>query len=200
MLKLLIATSNRGKAIEYRQIFSDLPIELLTLADKGISEIVEEQYYTYAENALHKALSYAEISHVITLADDSGLEVDALNGQPGITSARYAGKEASDKQRVTYLLGKLGGIPWERRTARFKCVIAICLPTGKSGIFMGECEGFIGLEPKGVNGFGYDPIFYFPDMQQTMAELSSELKNRISHRALAAQKAREMLKEMVEKS
>jgi XTP/dITP diphosphohydrolase len=137
---------------------------------------------------------------VRTLADDSGLEVDALNGEPGIRSARYAGKDASDRDRIEYLLAKLKGVPREQRIARFRCIIAVATPQRVLDTCEGECKGIIVFEPKGENGFGYDPIFYFPEYAKTMAELISEVKNRISHRALAAQKACLVLERFVERS
>jgi XTP/dITP diphosphohydrolase len=132
-------------------------------------------------------------SGLLTLADDSGLEVDALNGEPGVMSARYAGKNASDTDRVKYLLSKMKDVPKEKRTARFRCVIAIAQPDGQVEFCEGECKGLIAFEPCGKNGFGYDPIFCFPKYGKTMAELPIEIKNRISHRGRAAQKARLIL-------
>lgn len=196
MLRLLIATSNPGKLREYRQLLHGLCFELVGLIDAGIALKVEEKYDSYAENALHKALSYAGESGLITLADDSGLEVDALGGEPGVKSARYAGKDATDSQRVQFLLRKLHGLTHKERTARFKCVIAICRPQGESGIFYGECTGLITEQPAGAGGFGYDPIFYFEELGKTMAELEPEVKNRVSHRARAAGSARGMLQEI----
>jgi XTP/dITP diphosphohydrolase len=162
--------------------------------EEGISITVEEGTTSMEENARQKAVSYARVSNVTTLADDSGLEVDALGGEPGIRSARYAGKMAGDIERVNYLLNRLEGIPWESRTARFKCAIAIAAPTGKVEICSGECEGLITFKARGNNGFGYDPIFYFPEYEKTMAELPIEIKNQISHRARAAQEACRILR------
>jgi XTP/dITP diphosphohydrolase len=132
----------------------------------------------------------------LSLADDSGLEVSALGGEPGVRSARYAGEDASDAERVRYLLSKLDGIPQEKRQARFRCVIAIANPQGEVELCTGECEGFIAFEPKGERGFGYDPIFYLSELGKTMAELPPEKKNKISHRGRAAARAREVLKRL----
>jgi len=199
MPRLLIATTNQGKIAEYRFLFKGLPFELVSPADSGISGEVEEGHDSMEENARHKAVFYACSSGLITVADDSGLEVDALGGEPGIHSARYAGEGASDRDRIVYLLSKLGGIPWEERTARFRCVIAIAIPEGILEVCEGECEGIIAFEAKGENGFGYDPIFYLPEFNKTMAELTLETKNRISHRARAAEKAYRVLKEFVDR-
>jgi XTP/dITP diphosphohydrolase len=191
--KLLVATNNKGKIKELRSLLNNIRFELVTLSDVGISTVVEETGATMEENAQLKATRYAAESRLLTLADDSGLEVDALGGEPGVKSARYAGDNASDSDRVNYLLTKLILVPWEKRTARFKCVIAIATPEGKFVLCDGECHGLIALQPKGDNGFGYDPVFYFPDLGKTMAELPPEVKSRISHRAVAANKVPEIL-------
>ena len=184
--KLLIATNNKGKAREFHELLDRIPFELVTLADVGITTQVEETGKTFEENARIKSRAYAAASGLVTLADDSGLEVEALGGEPGIKSARYAGENASDSDRVNLLLSKLKGVPRDKRNARFKCVIAISTPTGEIAVTEGECRGLIGFKPKGKNGFGYDPIFFFPDLGKTMAELPSEVKGQISHRARAA--------------
>jgi XTP/dITP diphosphohydrolase len=191
--KLLIATSNLGKVKEYQALLSQLPFELTTLAEQGIAVEAEEGGSSLEQNAAAKATRYAEISQFTTLADDSGLEVDALRGEPGPLSARYAGEGASDRERIDYLLAKLSDVPWERRSARFRCVIAIATPSGEVELCQGECEGFIAYEPKGGGGFGYDPIFYLPELGKTMAELSFEEKNKVSHRGKAARKAHQLL-------
>jgi len=167
--------------------------QLVTLQQAGITGVVEETGRTFEENARLKAITLAIRSNQITLADDSGLVVDALGGEPGVMSARYAGEKATDVDRVNFLLGKMTGVPWEKRTALFKCVIAIATPAGDVALCEGECHGFISLEPKGDNGFGYDPVFYFPELGKTMAELTPEVKGRISHRARAAMKVPEIL-------
>ena len=194
MPKLLLATSNSGKIREYRSLLGSLGYQLVTLAEQGIAEVATESGNSYEQNAQLKATAYAKLSQLITLADDSGLEVDALGGKPGIHSARFAGEGATDADKARILLAELTGIPWERRTAHFKCVIAIATPEGRVELCHGECHGMIAFEAKGENGFGYDPVFYLPEMGKTMAELSLETKNRISHRAQAARKAQEVLR------
>ena len=196
MPKLLLATSNPGKIREYRLLLDCLGYEITTLAEQGITKAVTESRNSYEQNARLKAITYAKLSQLLTLADDSGLEVDALNGRPGIKSARFAGKAATDAGRVTSLLARLEGVPWERRTARFKCLIAIATPAGQCQTCYGECHGIIALEPKGRNGFGYDPVFFVPEKGSTMAELPLATKNEISHRARATQKARQILQQL----
>ena len=191
--KLLLATNNPGKVKEYRSLPSGINHELVTLQQAGITSVVEETGRTFEENARLKAITLAIRSNQITLADDSGLVVDALGGEPGVMSARYAGEKATDADRVSLLLRKMAGVPWEKRTALFKCVIAIATPAGDVALCEGECHGFISLEPKGDNGFGYDPLFYFPELGKTMAELPPEVKDLISHRARAAMKVPEIL-------
>jgi len=193
MPKLLLATNNKGKVREYKSLLRGIPFELVSPAEVGITTEVDEVEKSFAANARLKATMMAAESRLLSLADDSGLEVDALGGEPGTLSARYAGEGASDRDRVNYLLTKLEGVPEEKRTARFRCVIAIATPEGEVELCSGECDGLIALEPRGNRGFGYDPIFYLPELGKTMAELSPELKNRISHRGRAAEKAREVL-------
>jgi XTP/dITP diphosphohydrolase len=196
MPKLLLATSNPGKIREYRSLLDGLGYEITTLAEEGIANVVTESGNNYEENARLKANTYAKLSQLTALADDSGLEVDALNGEPGFKSARFAGKAATDADRVSSLLAKLNGVPWRRRTACFKCVIVIATPEGQSKVCYGECRGLIAFEAKGKNGFGYDPIFFLPEIGKTMAELPLEMKNQISHRARASQKARQVLQQL----
>lgn len=196
MPKLLLATSNPGKIREYRLLLDGLGYLITTPPEEGIAEVIAESGSTYEQNARLKAVVYARSSRLTTLADDSGLEVDALNGEPGIQSARFAGEAATDTEKVCLLLAKLQGVPWERRTACFKCVIAIVGPRGREEICRGECHGMIAFEPKGKNGFGYDPIFVLPETGKTMAELPAEIKNQISHRARASQKARQVLQQL----
>jgi len=186
MMKLLIATHNPGKVKEYQALLAGLPLELTYPAQEGLDIEVTETGESFAENARLKAAAYARASGLLTLADDSGLEVDALGGEPGIHSARYAGNGASDEERYRLLLEKLPGVPWEERTARFRCVIAVATPAGQVYTAEGTCEGIIAFAPQGEHGFGYDPVFYFPEHGMTMAELPPETKNRISHRAKAA--------------
>jgi XTP/dITP diphosphohydrolase len=196
MPKLLLATSNLGKIREYRALLDGLGYRITTLAEEKITKVVTESGNSYEQNARLKAITYAKLSQLTALADDSGLEVDALNGEPGVKSARFAGRAATDADRVTFLLARLDGVPWERRTACFKCVIVIATPEGQSKVCYGECRGMIALEAKGENGFGYDPIFFLPEIGKTMAELSLATKNKISHRARASQKARQVLQQL----
>jgi len=193
MPKLLLATSNPGKIREYRVLLNGLDYQITTLAEEGITKVVTESGSNYEENARLKAITYAKLTQLTTLADDSGLEVDVLNGKPGIQSARFAGETASDAEKVNFLLARLNGVTWEQRTARFKCVIAIATPEGYSELCDGECQGIIASRAKGENGFGYDPIFLIPGRGKTMAELPLEIKNQISHRARASQQARQIL-------
>jgi XTP/dITP diphosphohydrolase len=196
MPKLLLATSNPGKIREYRFLLDDPGYKITTLTEEGIAKVVTESGNNYEQNARLKAITYAKSSQLIALADDSGLEVDALNGEPGVKSARFAGEAATDADRVNILLAKLNDIPWERRTACFKCVIAIATSEGQPKICYGECRGMIAFEARGENGFGYDPIFFLPEIGKTMAELPLEMKNQISHRARASQKARQVLQQL----
>ncbi len=196
-MRLLIATHNRGKLIEYQELFAGLPLDLVTLDEVGIREDVEENGRSFAENARIKALAYAKQSRLLTLADDSGLEVDALNGEPGVYSKRYAGENVTDAERNEFLLDKLRDVPRGQRTARFQCAIAIARPDGEMWETSGTCEGEILFAPRGTHGFGYDPIFFFPTLGKTMAELSTEEKNRVSHRARAGEKAKAILENVV---
>jgi XTP/dITP diphosphohydrolase len=196
MTRLLVATNNPGKLAEYRELLAGLPVELTYLPDVGLNFAVTETGATFEENAILKARAYAAASGRLTLADDSGLEVDALNGEPGVRSARYAGPHTNDVANYRLLLHRLAGVPWERRGARFRCVIAIATPDGTVRTSEGECPGVIGFEPRGSYGFGYDPVFYMPEFHLTMAELPVEVKNQVSHRARAALKAREVLQQL----
>jgi len=195
MHALLLATSNPHKLEEFRVIFADLPLRLFSLSDLQLDIEVDETGITFAENAELKARTYAQASGMLTLADDSGLEIDALTGAPGIQSARYLGRETSYEERCRRILQQLKGLPIEQRTARFRCAIALADPSGNTRIVEGIIEGVIADSPRGKNGFGYDPIFYLPELGKTFAELAPEHKNRISHRARAAQAARELLEE-----
>ena len=196
MRKILLATFNPGKIREYRALLDGLGYRITTLAEEKITKVVTESGNSYEQNARLKAVTYAKLSHLLTVADDSGLEVDALDGEPGIKSARFAGRAATDADRVTFLLARLDGVTSERRTARFKCLIAIATPDGQCQTCCGECPGIIALEPKGKNGFGYDPVFFLPEKGKTMAELPLETKNQISHRARASQKAHQILQQL----
>jgi len=196
MPKLLLATNNQAKVREYKSLLHSLPYELVTLAEQGITTVVSEVGETLEENARLKATLLADKSRLLALADDSGLAVDALGGEPGQLSARYAGENASDKDRVSYLLSRLKGVPWQKRSACFRCVIAIATPDGEVEFCSGECRGMITLDPRGEQGFGYDPIFYLPELDKTMAELPLEMKNQISHRGQAARKVYQVLERL----
>ena len=187
--KLLLATTNSGKVREFEHLLRGIPFEITSLDQLGISEEVEETGTSFEENARLKAEVYAGLSGVVTLADDSGLEVDALGGEPGVASARYGGPGISDADRVELLLANLRHVPWQERGGRFRCVIAVAWTSGRVETVTGEVEGIIQYEPKGANGFGYDPVFYLPQLGRTTAELSIEEKNVLSHRGQAARKA-----------
>lgn len=192
-MRMILATKNRGKLKEFQALVQNLPIELLSMDDvQDLPDIIEDGC-TFTENALKKACGIAKTTGIIAIADDSGLEVDALNGAPGVHSARYAGEQATDQENIKKLLQALNGVPMKKRTARFRCVIAICTPQGKHITTEGTCEGIITNEPRGSNGFGYDPIFLIPDQNLTMAEVGLDIKNQISHRAVALQKLRDIL-------
>lgn len=197
MTKLLIATRNPGKVLEYRDLLADLDLELTFPEQEGLDLEVDETGATFEENARLKALAYAQASGLPSLADDSGLEVDALGGAPGIRSARYAGPQASDADRYRQLLAALADVPAGQRSARFRCVVALAWPDGTVQTAEGRCEGTIGFEPRGEHGFGYDPVFVVQGYGgRTMAELSPEIKNRISHRARAVLAARPFLQKL----
>ena len=193
MQVLLLATTNRHKLEEYHAIFADLPFTLLSPYDVHLDIHVEETGATFAETAELKARAYARASGLLALADDSGLEIDALGGAPGVYSARFAGQETSYEERFRLILERLGGLSIEQRTARFRCAIAIAEPAGYCRVVEGVIEGVIAASPRGDHGFGYDPIFLVPELGKTTAEVAPEQKNRISHRGRAAQKARVLL-------
>ncbi len=186
---LLVATRNPGKAREYAQLLHDLDLEIVTLDQVGITDDVAETGTTFAENALLKARAYAACSSLLTLADDSGLEVDALSGAPGVFSARYGGPGLDDRGRYELLLRALRDVPDADRSARFHCTIALASPDGREATVDGACEGRITRAPRGQHGFGYDPVFWVDSESCTMAELPTERKNQISHRAAAARGA-----------
>jgi len=193
-MRLLIATTNLGKVREYQQLLNSLNCDLVGLADVGITQDVEETGSTYEANALLKAREYAALSGLLTLADDSGLEVDALAGRPGVHSARYA---PDSPTRIRRLLAEMQNVPADQRSARFQCVIALAWPDGRTEIISGTCEGWITSEARGSNGFGFDPVFYVSERGLTMAELPDDIKNQISHRARAAQKMRPVLERIL---
>lgn len=188
--ELLVVSYNPGKLKELLTLLADWPARLVTPAEIGLRLDIAETGATYAENARLKAVAHAQASGLWALADDSGLEVDALGGAPGIRSARYAGENARDADRWALLLRRLAHVPWEKRIARFRAVVALAQPGGKVAFAEGVVEGMIALAPRGSGGFGYDPLFYIPDYGCTMAELPPEIKNQISHRARAIRAAR----------
>jgi XTP/dITP diphosphohydrolase len=193
MRKLLVATHNQGKIREYRALLADLPLEVTWLDEAGVTHEVDETGFTFAENASLKAETYARLTGLWTWADDSGLEVDALGGRPGVYSARYGGPGLTDRDRYLKLLEELRQVPPAQRTARFHCVVALALPGGPVYCAEGSVEGLIVDQPRGLEGFGYDPVFFVPEYGATMAELLPAIKNRISHRALAAAGAAKLL-------
>ena len=184
--EVVLATGNKGKVKEFSNLLEGVFGKIISLSDLGSPPEVIEDGLTFRDNALKKAREIAQYSGKLTLADDSGLEVDALNGQPGVYSARYSGQGATDKTNIDKVLAELGDNP--NRKARFVCVLALVDPNGEELVVEGFCEGVILDEPRGEGGFGYDPVFYLPDRRKTMAELEPELKNTISHRANALKK------------
>ncbi len=190
-MKIALATKNPGKIKEIHSILDGLPIELIGLCELSIEELPPEDGRTFEENALKKARFVSRTSGLTAIADDSGLEVDALGGRPGVYSARYGGR--TDEERYLKLLEELEGIPEQGRTARFHCVIALVSPGGVEKTFEGVLEGRITTAPRGNHGFGYDPVFYLPDKGKTLAEMRPEEKNLISHRAKALKKLRAYL-------
>lgn len=198
-MKLLAATNNPGKLKEYRRLLQNLPLEITNLQQEGIHFEPEEAGATFEENAVLKASAFAARSGLLTLADDSGLEIDALGGEPGVHSRRYGGtRRGEDVRRYELVLSQLEGVPWADRTARFRCVVAVAAPGGQVETAEGSVEGVIAFEPQGEHGFGYDPIFFVPEFDRTMAQLPPETKNRISHRARAVEAVLPMLRRYVE--
>jgi XTP/dITP diphosphohydrolase len=195
MRALLLGTTNRHKIEEYRAIFGDLSWQLFSLDDVHIDKDVEETGTTFEENARLKALAYAKASGMLSLADDSGLEIDALDGAPGVYSARFLRPDAPYEERFDFILKHLRHVPPQQRTARFRCVITLAEPSGYHHSVEGVIEGIIAEAPRGSYGFGYDPIFLVPELGKTTAELLPEQKNLISHRGQAARKAHKLLEE-----
>lgn len=192
---LVVATKNKGKISEIKKVLSEMPFEVLAMSDIGINIDVEEDGKTFKENAFKKASEISKVAKSIVLADDSGIEVDYLNGAPGIYSARFGGSKATDQDRNIKLLNMMEKVPFEQRTARYVCAIAVVFPDGKSFVVEDTCEGFVGIECKGNNGFGYDPLFYIQQYDKTMGELDIYIKNKISHRAKALAKMKEKITE-----
>lgn len=194
MKKLVVATKNKGKLKEIAEIMEGLPFEVISMGEAGLDIDIEENGSTFEENALIKARAVAAASGEAAMGDDSGLEVDYLDGAPGIYSARFGGEGATDADKYLKLLGMLEKAPENKRSARFVCAAAVVFADGKEFVVRGTCEGVIGHEPIGSNGFGYDPVFYLPEFNRTFAQLSSEEKNGISHRGKALRLIFEELK------
>jgi XTP/dITP diphosphohydrolase len=192
-MKLIFATGNENKMREIREILAGRGYEILSMKEAGIDVDVVEDGKTFAENALIKARAISKIAGELVLADDSGLEIDALGGEPGIYSARYMGHETSYTEKNNNLISRLEGVPDEKRTARFVCAMAAVFPDGREETVVGTMEGRIGYEIAGENGFGYDPRFYLPEYGKTSAEISPEEKNAISHRGKALRAIAELL-------
>ena len=193
MKRMIFATGNENKMKEIREILGALPLEILSMKEAGVSADIVEDGKTFEENALIKARAICKLAGEMVLADDSGLEIDYLNKEPGIYSARYMGEDTSYHIKNKSLIDRLEGVPDEKRTARFVCAIAAVLPDGKELVVRGTVEGIIGYEEKGENGFGYDPIFFLPEYGCSSAELSMEEKNKISHRGKALEAIKEVL-------
>ena len=198
MNRIVLATKNKGKIKEMRQLLAPMHIEVLSLADFAPVDDAEENGATFAENAMIKACYYFAHTGIPCLADDSGLEVDALGGRPGVYSARYSGEDATDQTNNAKVLQEMEGVEAEKRTARFRCSMAL-VGDGTELTTDGTCEGILLTEERGSGGFGYDPLFYVPKFERTLAEMSSDEKNGISHRGAAVRKMAERIAEMMAK-
>ena len=195
-MQILVATTNTGKLADLECALRELSVELLSLKDLGPCPEILEDGKSFEENALKKARTMAEFSGLVTLADDSGLEVIALGGEPGIRSARYAGTEGNDQKNNNLLLNRLADVEQSNREARFVCVLALCEPLTLGGhhwFFRGECEGRITFAPQGEQGFGYDPLFFYPQLGETFAEMDRQTKDQVSHRGKALSKLKAKL-------
>ena len=198
MLKIVIATHNNHKSIELLKLMSSLPITWMTLRDLEIDTIVEETGTTIQENATLKAREYARLTRMYTLADDSGLAIEALNGRPGVYSSRYGGNDISSKQQRELLLKELYSISWTNRKAYFRCTLALSNPYGTDiTVANGVCQGLITMSDRGTKGFGYDPIFYVPHQSCTMAEMDTDTKNRVGHRGKATHKMKGQISKLI---
>ncbi len=195
--RIVIGTHNKNKKEEIRKILNGLPLTLMDLEAFDNAPDIIEDGVTFEENAAKKALQLAAFCNMCVMADDSGLEIDALDKRPGVYSSRYCGEETGYEEKCQKLFEELKNVPFDKRTARFRCAIALAEPDKLHFIVEACCEGLINTEPLGRNGFGYDPIFYVPEYKQTMAELGSDVKNRISHRALALNLFKEQLKKFM---
>ncbi|MGB9588226.1 MAG: XTP/dITP diphosphatase [Armatimonadota bacterium] len=197
MTDIVLASRNPKKIKELKALLADLPVRVISLDDFcGVPE-VEETGQTFAENAEIKAKTVAQATGLISVADDSGLEVDALGGQPGVYSNRFAGPDATDRDKYMRILELLQGVSDDNRTARFHAAVAVATPEGETVVVEGTCEGRIAREPRGEGGFGYDPIFYLPEFGRTMAELPPDVKNQISHRAKAMHAAKNVIRRLL---
>jgi XTP/dITP diphosphohydrolase len=196
--EMILATRNHGKIAEFRSLFKGMHIRLLSFYDFPDAPSVVEDGMTFQQNAAKKAKSIAKATGRMAVSDDSGLEVDFLDSVPGVRSARFAGERATDRENARKVLKMLDGVPWDRRTARFVCVICAATPRGKIITAEGSCSGTISFEMRGSHGFGYDPIFIPDGYQMTMAEMEPELKNQISHRAEAMKEFRKLLNAFLE--
>ena len=197
MNKIILASNNNGKIKEFREIFKEMDIELVPMKEAGIDVDIEENGETFEENSLIKARTVCKLSGCITIADDSGLEVDYLGGQPGVYSARFMGHDTSYDIKNKAIIDKLKGVSGKDRSARFVAVIAAVFPDGRELVTRGTMEGIIGQEPLGENGFGYDPILFLPEYNKSSAELAPEEKNKISHRGKALEKMKAALEEAI---
>ncbi|HHX17869.1 MAG TPA: XTP/dITP diphosphatase [Clostridium sp.] len=197
MKKFIVATKNQGKLKEIQEILAKFPFQVVSMVDEGITKDIDESGTTFEDNALIKAREVHKITGEIVMADDSGLEVDYLDGAPGVYSARFAGENASDEDKNNKLLELLKDVPYEERKARFVCAIAVVLSNGEEFTVKGVCEGYIGFKPEGKNGFGYDPLFYVPEFNMTTAQMKPEQKHEISHRGKALRLMAEKLKKRV---
>jgi len=198
-IDLVIASRNKKKIEELKRLLADLPIVVRAVDEiADVPEVVEDEP-TFKANAIKKAVEVAKATGLMALADDSGLEVEYLNGEPGVYSSRYAGIPRDDQRNNEKLLRKMQDVPWEKRDAWFKCVIALATPDGEVETCEGKCVGKIGYQPKGELGFGYDPIFVLPEYDKTLAEIDADLKNQISHRAKALAQVKKVLAEKIQK-
>ncbi|CAM3664582.1 RdgB/HAM1 family non-canonical purine NTP pyrophosphatase [Bacillus inaquosorum KCTC 13429] len=193
MKEAIIATHNPGKVKEFKEILEPKGYDVKSLAEIGFTEEIKETGHTFEENAILKAEAVAKAVNKIVIADDSGLSIDNLGGRPGVYSARYAGEQKDDQANIDKVLSELKGIEKEQRTARFRCALAVSIPGEETKTVEGHVEGYIAEEPRGEYGFGYDPIFIVKDKDKTMAELTSDEKNKISHRADALKKLSKLL-------
>ncbi|MGG3030503.1 XTP/dITP diphosphatase [Bacillus stercoris] len=193
MIEAIIATHNPGKVKEFKEILEPKGYDVKSLAEIGFTEEIEETGHTFEENAILKAEAVAKAVNKMVIADDSGLSIDNLGGRPGVYSARYAGEQKDDQANINKVLSELKGIEKEQRTARFRCALAVSIPGEETKTVEGHVEGYIAEEPRGEYGFGYDPIFIVKDKDKTMAELTSDEKNKISHRADALKKLSKLL-------